>query len=102
MWFEHPTRDVFSHPWQSHVIAEGPDTFFTLTSLPTPDGDVDCIITAGFFSQSLNIYWTTDPQGRWDDPATVSMKHTWLMSGKVKVLSPVREGWGREEGREGG
>ena len=71
VWFEQPRQNALSQTWRSHVIANGPDIFFTVTSLPTPDGDVSCIITAGYFSQSLNVYWTTHPQGRWDDLSKV-------------------------------
>ncbi|KAL8614216.1 hypothetical protein ACOMHN_026433 [Nucella lapillus] len=71
VWFEHPQQSAMTQTWQSHVIAEGPDVFFTVTSLPTSEGDKECIITAGFFSKSLNIYWTTQPQNRWDDPSMI-------------------------------
>ncbi|XP_076471194.1 uncharacterized protein LOC143301074 [Babylonia areolata] len=74
VWFEHPQENALSHPWQSHVIADGPDVFFTVTSLPTSEGDKECIITAGFFSKSLNIYWTTSPQNRWDDVSMIQKR----------------------------
>merc|ERR1711963_1309723 len=45
-----------------------------MTSLPTIDGDVNCIITAGFFSNTLNVYWTTDPQGSWSDTSKVEKR----------------------------
>nr|KAG5686829.1 hypothetical protein BaRGS_016684 [Batillaria attramentaria] len=71
VWFEHPQQGALTSTWHSHVLDHSADSFFTLTSLPTPDGDVDCIITAGYFSESLNIYWTTSPDNRWDNPAMI-------------------------------
>lgn len=73
MWFQHPLTNALSQTWVSHVIAADPDVYFTLTSLPSPNGAIDAILTAGFFSQSLNVYWTTHPQKRWDDPTKVSI-----------------------------
>ena len=65
VWFEHPAQNPLTANWRSHVISStDADTFFAITSLPTPDGDIKCIITAGFFADSLAIFWSND--GRWD------------------------------------
>ncbi|KAK7093644.1 uncharacterized protein [Littorina saxatilis] len=75
VWFEHPKQNALSSTWNSHVIAaNGPDSFFIVTSLPTPHGKVDCIITAGYFSTSLNVYWSTQTQGRWDDASKIEKR----------------------------
>ena len=65
VWFEHPAQNPLTANWRSHVISStDADTFFAITSLPTPDGDIKCIITAGFFADSLAVFWSND--GRWD------------------------------------
>ncbi|PVD27026.1 hypothetical protein C0Q70_12176 [Pomacea canaliculata] len=84
VWFEHPKTNPLGQTWQAHVIGSGPDSMFTLASLPTADGKMDCIITAGFFSHSLNVYWTTDPQGRWVD--TSKIQHRVIDNGIGQVF----------------
>lgn len=60
----------FANPWTSHIIASGPDVYFRAVTLKTPSGDFDAIITAGFFSERIDIFWTTDPAKKW----TISSK----------------------------
>lgn len=73
VWFEHPASGALQHPWTMHVIDHGPDVYFDFLTLHTPQGTFDCIVTAGFFSKSLNIYWTTDQSGKWDDTSKVTV-----------------------------
>ncbi|XP_069108571.1 uncharacterized protein [Argopecten irradians] len=73
VWYEHPTvyRDNLLYPWTAHILGDDSDTFFDITSLPSSDGMLPCIITTGYFSNKLKIYWTTDPNGSWNDLSTV-------------------------------
>ncbi|XP_071095835.1 uncharacterized protein [Haliotis cracherodii] len=74
VWFEHPASGALQHPWTMHVIDHGPDVYFDFLTLHTPQGTFDCIVTAGFFSKSLNIYWTTDQSGKWDDTSKIKSR----------------------------
>lgn len=71
LWFEHPQQNALSQTWRSHVISDGGDVFFTIASLPTSEGQKDCIITAAFFSESLNVFWSTSSEDRWDDSSMI-------------------------------
>ncbi|XP_055958615.1 uncharacterized protein LOC126830593 [Patella vulgata] len=86
VWFEQPASGALSSTWKTHVLAHGPDVFFEITSLPTSNGKMDCIVTAGFFSKSLNIYWTTDPHGRWDDASKIKSR---VINNHIKAVFDV-------------
>lgn len=71
VWYEHPQTDSISNPWHHFIIADHSDTFFDITTLTTPTGTNTVIVTTGFFSNQLKIYWTTDPAGKWTDTLKV-------------------------------
>ncbi|XP_067667929.1 uncharacterized protein [Haliotis asinina] len=74
VWYEHPATGALEHPWTMHVLAKGPDVYFDFLTLKTPGGTFDCIVTAGFFSKSLNIYWTTDSSNKWNDASKIKSR----------------------------
>ncbi|XP_050415338.1 uncharacterized protein LOC126829472 [Patella vulgata] len=87
VWFEQPSSGALSSTWKTHVLAHGPDVYFEITSLPTSNGKMDCIVTAGFFSKSLNIYWTTDPHGRWNDASKIKSR---VIDNHIKAVFDVK------------
>ncbi|ESP02367.1 hypothetical protein LOTGIDRAFT_205101 [Lottia gigantea] len=88
IWFENPGgSNALKHTWKSHVLDNGADVYFDIVKLPTPQGKKDCIITAGFFSKSLNIYWTTDSKGRWNDKSKVKRR---VIDNHIKAVFDVK------------
>ncbi|XP_063408011.1 uncharacterized protein LOC134691412 [Mytilus trossulus] len=74
VWYEHPQTDSISNPWHHFIIADHSDTFFDITTLTTPAGTNTVIVTTGFFSNQLKIYWTTDPAGKWTDTLKIKSR----------------------------
>ncbi|CAG2187640.1 unnamed protein product [Mytilus edulis] len=74
VWYEHPQTDSISNPWHHFIIADHSDTFFDITTLTTPTGTNTVIVTTGFFSNQLKIYWTTDPAGKWTDTLKIKSR----------------------------
>ena len=54
------------------MIGSGSDTFFDIHTLTTPDGDFTSIVTTGYFSNQLKLYWTSDPSGQWTNSLMVA------------------------------
>ncbi|XP_033729068.1 uncharacterized protein LOC117318160 isoform X1 [Pecten maximus] len=89
VWYEHPTlyRDNFKYPWTAHIIGDDSDTFFDMTSLPSSDGMLPCIVTTGYFSNKLKIYWTTEPNGSWND---LSLVHSRIIESGIGHVFDVQ------------
>ncbi|XP_060080764.1 uncharacterized protein LOC132560132 [Ylistrum balloti] len=96
VWYEHPTlfRDNFLYPWTVHVIGEDSDTFFDITSLSSPDGMLPCIITTGYFSNKLKIYWTTG--SNWSN---LDMVHSRIIDSSIGHVFDVQVADLNDDGR---
>ena len=71
VWLRQPENAV--HPWQvpwlETVLSEGdgaPDTFMIAEQMMLPSGiKIQTLMTAGFFSKSLDIWWRKDERQPW-------------------------------------
>ncbi|KAJ8315839.1 hypothetical protein KUTeg_007989 [Tegillarca granosa] len=54
-----------------------------MATLTTPEGSYRCIVTTGYFSNQLKLYWTTDPVGKWTDKAMIHSRVIGGTSGHV-------------------
>ena len=73
LWLENPSGD-FSNPWTAHVLEHGPDVYFRFTHMNTTEGEKPCIFTAQFFTESISVYWTTDPNETFRDANMVTLQ----------------------------
>ncbi|XP_072172656.1 uncharacterized protein [Diadema setosum] len=68
VWLEHPEDPFNGEPWNIHYMYDGPDAFFTLTNLTTPDGTFEAIITPAYFTQVLIVHWIEGDTTDWSQP----------------------------------
>lgn len=69
MWLKQPDGDQpWMAEWKETVLADGvgaPDTFLIPINITDKNTSTQAIITAGFFSKSLDLWWTTDESKPW-------------------------------------
>lgn len=71
IWLRQPDNAVspWQVPWLETVLSEGdgaPDTFMITVEMMLPTGGkVQTLLTAGFFSTSLDIWWRKDETKPW-------------------------------------
>nr|XP_054765187.1 uncharacterized protein LOC129271964 [Lytechinus pictus] len=68
VWLEHPEDPFNGEPWNINYMYDGPDAFFTLVNLTTPDGTFEAIISPGYFLQTLFVHWIEGPATDWSKP----------------------------------
>ncbi|CAH1790844.1 unnamed protein product [Owenia fusiformis] len=73
LWLEHPTGNPFTQPWKQRSIAKDvAGVFIREAQLTSNFRTYNTIITPGYFTQKLSIFWTENIQERWDSPADVN------------------------------
>ncbi|KAK3787450.1 hypothetical protein RRG08_025716 [Elysia crispata] len=71
VWFSNPQDHRLDRPWNENFIANGPDVFFTHTTVKLSGSDAEVIITAEYYSRAFKIYWTENPNQDWSDTALI-------------------------------
>lgn len=69
LWLEQPPfSNSWWFIWQEHILVEGegaPDTFLITAAMNTTAGPIQTIITAGYFSKSLDVWWRKNESLPW-------------------------------------
>lgn len=69
VWLKQPNvSEAWKETWTETVLSDGkgaPDTFLIPVTIGETDDRIQGLITAGFFSQSLDLWWRKDESRPW-------------------------------------
>jgi len=77
MWYENPGgNDPGREPdWTPNIISSNDcDTMTATATLSAGGQDYNVIFTVGYFNDKFSVYWTTDPEDRWDDNSLIESR----------------------------
>ncbi|CAF0836564.1 unnamed protein product, partial [Didymodactylos carnosus] len=74
IWLKNPGQNFSQNDWSINYIADGPDIHVKFTQLTVGERRYDVLFTHSYFNQKLQIYWSEEEHGSWNDSTKISKR----------------------------